>query len=192
MSIELPSEVVWVLNLLGLPWPAVDEDELRACANHLRDYASSLSQTHDGAYAEIKALSGSYSSPSYEILAQRWAEFSTTHVPEVLEVCRAFATALDVAADAVETAKGVIIGALFAMAGEIAADQAAAVFTFGLAEAAVPALVAATRQIVKAALDQLEQQLLAEVLQAALGPLEDKIASALQNMVLRGVEAALP
>jgi plasmid maintenance system antidote protein VapI len=191
MSIELPSEVVWVLNLLGLPWPSVDEDEMRACATHLRDYATSLSGTHDTAYAEIKALSASYSSPSYEILAERWAHFSTTYVPEVVDACRVFATALDVAADAVVAAKGAIIGALVAMAAEMAADQAAAVATLGIAEAAIPALIGATRLIVKDMLDQLEQQLLAEVLQAALTPLEDKIASALQNMVLQGVEAAL-
>jgi hypothetical protein len=191
MSIELPSEVVFVLNLLGLPWPAVDEDEMRACATHLRDYATSLSGTHDTAYAEIKALSASYSSPSYEILAERWAHFSTTYVPEVVDACHVFATALDVAADAVVAAKGAIIGALVAMAAEMAADQAAAVVTLGIAEAAIPALIGATRLIVKGMLDQLEQQLLAEVLQAALTPLEDKIASALQNMVLQGVEAAL-
>jgi hypothetical protein len=142
MSIELPSEVVFVLNMLGLPWPAVDEDEMRACATHLRDYATSLSGTHDTAYAVVAA-------------------------------------------------KGAIIGALVAMAAELAADQAAAVVTLGIAEAAIPALIGATRLIVKGMLDQLEQQLLAEVLQAALTPLEDKIASALQNMVLQGVEAAL-
>jgi len=191
MSIELPQEIVWVLNLLGLPWPAVDEDELRACANHLRDFASALSDTHDGASAEIRALSANYSSPSYDILAQRWATFTTKHVPEVVDACHAFGTALDVGAGAVETAKGVIIGALVAMAGEIAADQGAAVFTFGISEGLIPGIIAGTRQIVKAALDQLEQQLLSEVLQAALGPLEDKVASAVQNMVLQGVEGAL-
>src|SRR5437899_974321 len=121
MSIELPPEIVWVLNLLGLPWPAVDEDDLRVCATHLRDFASALSDTHDGAYAEIKALSASYSSPSYDVLAERWAQFSTAHVPGVVDACHAFATGMDVAADLVEAAKGVIIGALFALAGEIAA-----------------------------------------------------------------------
>jgi hypothetical protein len=88
-------------------------------------------------------------------------------------------------------AKAAILTALGAMAAEILADQAAAAFTFGLSEAAVPAMIAGTRAIVKALLDQLEQQIFAAALEAAVGPLEDKLATALENMVLRGVEAAL-
>lgn len=191
MSLNLPDEVVWVLNMLGLPWPEVDEDQLRDYANHLRTYATDLSDTHGAAHDEVMALSSDYSSPSYDVLAERWAHFSSTHVSELVDACRAFATALDVAADAVIAAKSAILAALVAMAAEIAADQAAAVFTFGLAEAAIPALVAGTRAIVKAALDQLEQTLVAEGLEAVIGPLEDKLASALQNMVLQGVEGAL-
>lgn len=191
MSIDLPEEVVWVFNMLGLPWPDVDEDQLREHASHLREYATSLADTHGSAFAEIQALSASYASPSYDVLAERWAHFSSTHIREMVDACHAFATALDVAAGAVEAAKAAIIGAMVAMAAEVAADQAAAAFTFGLAEAAIPGIVAATRAIVKAALDQLEQQLISMTLEAAIGPLEDKIANAMENMVLRGVETAL-
>jgi hypothetical protein len=191
VSIELPDEVVWVLNLIGLPWPTIDEDQLRAYASHLRTYAQSLSDTHGAAHSDITALSADYDSPSYDVLAERWAEFSSGHVSGLVEACHGFATALDVAADAVVVAKGVIIGALVAMAAEVAADQAAAVFTLGLAEAAEPAIIAGTRYIVKAALDQLEQQLVGEALEAVIGPLEDKLASAIQHMALEGVESML-
>jgi hypothetical protein len=191
MSIELPDEVVWVFNMLGLPWPTIDEDQLRAYGDRLRAYAQSLSDTHGSAHADVTTLSADYQSPAYDELARRWEEFSSSHVTGLVEACRDFATALDVAADAVVVAKGVIIAALVAMAAEVAADQAAAVFTLGLAEAATPAIIAGTRAIVKAALDQLEQQLVAEALQAVLGPLEDRMAAAVQHMVLEGVEAAL-
>jgi hypothetical protein len=191
MSINLPEEVVWVFNMLGLPWPDIDEDQLREHASHLREYAGSLADTHESAFADIKSLSASYAGPSYDVLAERWAHFSSTHINEIVEVCRGFATALEVAADAVVTAKGAVIAALVAMAAEVVADQGAAVVTFGASEALIPGIVAATRAIVKAALDQLEQQLISMALEAAIGPLEDKIQNAIENMVLQGVEAAL-
>ena len=191
MSIDLPPELVWVINMIGLPWPDIEEDQLHTYASQLRDYATSLSDSHNGALGQIQALSSSYSSPSYEILAERWQHFSSTHVPELIDACHAFATTLDVAGDAVHGAKIGILTALAAMATEVLADQAAAVVTLGASEALIPAIVGTTRLAVKYALDQLEQQLVAEGLQAAIGPLEDKLANAVQNMVLRGVEDAL-
>ena len=191
MSIDLPPELVWVINMIGLPWPDIEEDQLHEYASHLREYATSLSDSHSGALAQVQAMSAGYSSPSYDILVERWQHFSSTHVPELIDGCHAFATALDVAGDAVHDAKIGILIALGAMATEIAADQAAAVVTLGASELAIPVIIGTTRLAVKFALDQLEQRLIAEGLQAVLGPIEDKLANAVQNMVLRGVEDAL-
>jgi hypothetical protein len=191
VSIDLPQELVWVINMIGLPWPEIEEDQLHAYASHLREYATSLSDSHNAAHAQIQALSSSYSSPSYDVLAERWQHFASTHVTELIEGCHSFATALDVAGDAVHGAKIGILTALGAMATEVLADQGAAIVTLGASEALIPGIVEGTRLIIKAALDQLEQQLIAEGLQAVLGPLEDKLGNAVQNMVLRGVEDAL-
>jgi hypothetical protein len=191
MSIELPDELVWVIQMIGLPWPTVDEDQLREYAGQLRTYASSLAETHGEAHGRIGDLSASYASPSYDVLAERWAQFSSGHVNQIVEGCHVLAGALEIGADVVVAVKGTIIAALVAMAAEFVADQAAAVATFGLAEAATVAIVEGTKAIVRAALDQLEQQVIAEVLEAALGPLEDRAAAAVEGMVLRGVEAAL-
>jgi hypothetical protein len=179
------------IGLVGLPWPDVDEDELRNHAEHLRAYASSLSDTHGTAHAQIINLSGSYSGPSYEALAERWGRVSASHMHELIEGCRAFATALDVAAETVEFAKKAILTALGAMILVVGADQIAAVMTLGLAEAASLAAIATAKAVVKSVLDQLEQAAIGAALQAAIGPLEDKLAVAVQGMVLHGVEAAL-
>jgi hypothetical protein len=191
MSIELPDELVWAIDMIGLPWPSVDEDQLRAFATHLRTYASSMSETHGAAHARIGELSADYSGPSYEALAERWAQASSSHMTALMDGCHVFADALDVAADAVTVQKGVIIAALAAMAAEFAAEQAAAIVTFGLAEFANAAIVGTTEFIVREALSQLEQQVLGAVLQAAIGPIEDRIAAAVQGMVLRGVQSVL-
>jgi hypothetical protein len=191
VSITLPSELQIAIGLVGLPWPDVDEDQLRNYADHLRTFASSLSDTHGVAHARVSALSGGNSGPSYEALVERWAHVSSSHMNELIEGCHALATALDVSAGAVEIAKKAIIAALVILAAAFIADQAASIATLGLAEAALPLAIEAAKMAMKGALDQLEQMAIAEALQAALGPLEDKLAAAVQGMVLRGVEAAL-
>jgi uncharacterized protein YukE len=191
MSIELPDELVWALSFIGLPWPTVDEDQIHEYASHLRSYASSLEQTHANSHGTIAGLSQGYSGRSYEALFDRWAHATSRHMRELIEACRTFATALDVVADGVVTAKVGILAALAAMVVEFVAEQAAAVETLGLAEFANFAIVGSTRFIVKRLLDQLEQVVIAEVLQAALSPLEATIDQAVQALVLRGMEAAV-
>jgi uncharacterized protein YukE len=191
VSINLPPELVFAIGLVGLPWPDVDEDQLRSYANHLREYASSLQDTHSASHARIGALAAGNSGPAYEALVERWAHVSSSHMSELVDTCHALATALDVAAGAVEVAKDAIIVALAAMAAAFVADQAAAVATLGLAEAATLAIIETGKIAVKAALDQLEQIAIAEALQAAIGPLEEKLAAAVQGMVLHAVEGAL-
>jgi hypothetical protein len=191
VSIDLPPELVFAIGMVGLPWPEVEEDQLRSYADHLRTFASSLSDTHSTAHARIGALSATNAGPAYEALVERWAHVSHSHMRELIDGCHTLATALETAAEAVEVAKKAIIAALVILAAAFVADQAAAIATVGLAEAALPAAIELARVAVKGALDQLEQMAIAEALQAALGPLEDRLAAAVQGMVLRGAEAAL-
>ena len=191
MSIDLPPELVFAIGLVGLPWPEVEEDQLRTYAEHLRTFASSLADTHSTAHARIGALSATNSGPSYEALVERWAHVSSAHMHELVDGCHTLAAALETAAEAVEVAKKAIIVALVVLAAAFVADQAAAIATVGLAEAALPVAIEVSRVAMKGALDQLEQMAIAEALQAALGPLEDRLAAAVQGMVLRDAEAAL-
>jgi hypothetical protein len=188
---DLPDELVWVLNMLGLPWPTIDEDTLRDYASELRSFGSSMTDTHGQAGATVNALSAGASGPSYEALIERWAQASSNHVQVLLDMCNTCAGALEVAADAVVAAKVGIIAALTAMAAEFAADQVAAVFTFGVAEVAEAGIVEATKAIVQGVLDQLEQEGIGAVLQAVLGPLEDKVAAMVEDLAYKGLDAAL-
>jgi hypothetical protein len=191
MSITLPSELEVAIGLVGLPWPDVDEDQLRAFAEHLRSFVTSLSDTHGTAHTTISGLGASNAGPSYEALLTRWAHVSSSHMNELVEGCHALATALDAAAEAVVIAKEAILAALAVLAAAFIADQAAAVATLGLAEAALPLAIETAKFAMKSALEQLEQMAIAEALDLAIGPLEDKLAAAVQGMVLQGVEAAL-
>lgn len=110
---------------------------------------------------------------------------------DLIEGCRTVATALDMAADAIITAKGVAIGELLALAASFVADQAAAVATFGIAEAAEALVVEAAKKCVNFLEQELEQMVIGKVIEEAMTPLEGIVAKAVNGLVYQGLEAAV-
>ncbi|MGK4580387.1 hypothetical protein [Kitasatospora sp. HPMI-4] len=191
MAIELPDELVWVMNLLGLNWPEVNEDKVREFANHVRQFAKNIDSTHENATSTIRRMSEAYQADSYQVLVERWAKMSSDHMTELVEVCGTVATVLDVAADAIVGAKVAVITELGIMAAECIADQAAAVATLGAAEAAEVLLIEATKKVVNGILQQVEQQIIGELVGKAVGPLAEVVERAAGGLVFEGVQAAL-
>jgi hypothetical protein len=175
MSLDLPAELEWAISFIGLPWPSIEEDQLREYATHLRTFGSSLAATHGDARGTVLALSADNFGESIDAVVDRWGYASSAHLQNLVDACNGFANALEVAADGVVTAKLGIIAALTAMAAEFA----------------TVAIVGTTRWIVKGLLSQLEQVVIAEALQIALTPLENKLQAAVKDLALHGVEAAL-
>lgn len=116
MSVELPGEVVWFLNLIGVNWPNVDEDQVRVFAGHVRSFAANIDNTHQAATSTVRQMSSAYSGSSYEQLVAIWARMSNNHMTQLVDACHAVATAVDVAADAIMAAKMAAIGELAALA----------------------------------------------------------------------------
>ncbi len=191
MSVELPGEVVWFLNLIGVQWPNVDEDQVRAFAGHVRDFGNNIDGTHQAATSTIQQMGSAYTGNSYEQLVETWARMSNDHMRELVEACHVVATALDVAADAIVAAKVAAIAELVALVASFVADQAAAVVTFGAAEAAEALIIEAGKKLINALIQQLEQQIIGEVIQAAVAPLEQVVERALGGLVFKGLEGAL-
>ena len=187
MSIQLPSELTWCLNMLGIPWPDIDEDELHNWATQVRTYANNTADTHDAAHAKVKSLATTTHGDSYDALSAGWEKASGTHMKEMVGGCQMFAGALDAAADVVVVVKGAIIAALAAMAAQIAAAQASAAITGGASEATIPAVVQTTQTAVQGQLNQLAQQVISGLLQAVATPLEDTIARAVEGMLFPGI-----
>jgi hypothetical protein len=105
---------------------------------------------------------------------------------------------LDLLADALDAGALVVIGMktecivqIGVLAGELLADQAAAAVTFGAAEAAIPAEVAATDSILDELVSQAEQQVASYVEQVLMGPLYDAAASAAGNIATQLVGEAM-
>jgi uncharacterized protein YukE len=191
VAIDLPSEVVSFLNFIGINWPDVDEDQVRAFAGHVRDFANNIDGTHQAASSTIQQMSSAYSGSSYEQLVQTWANMSSSHMQDLIEGCNVVATAMDVAADVITGAKVAAIAELVVMAASFVADQAAAVLTFGIAEAAEAAIIEGAKKIVNDLIDQLEQHIIGEVLEAAVSPLEQVVERAVSGLVFQGAQSAL-
>lgn len=187
MSIQLPSELTWCLNMLGIPWPDIDEDELHNWATQVRTYANNTADTHAAAHAKVKALASTSHGDSYDALRAGWESASNTHMTNMAQGCHLFSDALDAAADVVVVVKGAIIAALAAMAAQIAAAQATAAITGGASEATIPAVVQTTQTTVQSQLANLAQQVIGGLLQAVATPLEDTIAKAVEGMVFPGI-----
>jgi uncharacterized protein YukE len=191
VSIELPDELVWVMNLLGLNWPDVDEDEMREWASHVREFATGLQDAHDDTHGVLQGLAEVYQGASYEALVERWGRASKEHMTVLIDCCGVLATGLEIAAVGIVAAKSAVIAELIAMAAEFAAEQAAAVATLGLAEAANVVIIEAGKRIVNAILDQIEQEIVGQLVSTAVEPFQAAIERAVSGLVFEGVEAAL-
>ena len=175
MAIELPQPVVDFLNFIGVSFPQINEDSVRAFGTHVREFAQNIQSTHDSATSTVQQVGQAYQGASYELLVSRWADMSAAHMKELVEACNTVATALDVAADFIVGKKVEAIAQFAVMAAEFVADQAASIATLGLAEAAEVAIVAAAKELSKFLEQELEQYLIGEVLQAAMPPLVEAI-----------------
>jgi uncharacterized protein YukE len=191
MAIELPEEVVSLLQFIGINWPDVNEDKVREFGSHVRDFATKVDETHKDSTATVKQMADVYQGASYDALMAKWEQLSSSHMSELVTACHAVATALDVAADVIVTMKGVAIAELVGLAVSFVADQAAAVLTFGLAEAAEALIIAAAKKCIDYLEQQLEQHIIGAVIEAAINPLVDVVGKAVSGMVFKAAESAL-
>jgi hypothetical protein len=164
---------------------------LAGLAGHVREFAANLKDTHDAASSTISEMSAAYSGSSYEQLVQTWAHLSTSHMQELQEGCGVVATALDVAADVIVAMKTEAIAQLVVMAATFIADQAAAVATLGLAEAAEAAIVLAAKELVKYLEQELIQHIMGEVIGKAVAPLEAVVEKAVSGLTYEAAGALL-
>ncbi|MET9177212.1 hypothetical protein ABZX88_03170 [Kitasatospora aureofaciens] len=191
MAIELPGELVWVMDLLGLPWPKVNEDKVREFAGHVRKFASNIDHTHAEATATLQEMAHHYQAKSYEQMVARWSKMTNDHLHEVVAVCNASATALDAGADAIVAMKLAVIAELGVLAAEAVGGAIATVATLGLASALDAVAVAATRRVVSTAIKAAEEEIIALLITKATEPLQQEVEKAVKGMVFAGVKKAL-
>jgi uncharacterized protein YukE len=191
VAIELPGPVIDFLNFIGVDFPRVNEDHVREFATHVRTFASNIEDTHTAATGTVQRMSGAYTGASYEALVARWSQMSSSHMQELIEICGTVATALDVAAGYIEGKKYEAIAQLGVMAAAFVADQAAAIATFGIAEAAEVAIVAGAKEVTKFLEQELEQYIIGEVIEKAVTPLEGVVEKAVNGLMFSAASSVL-
>ncbi|MFI9415112.1 WXG100-like domain-containing protein [Nocardia gamkensis] len=186
MSIELPSEVALFLNCIGVPYPDVNEDDVRALGKYVSDFANSVAGTHDLATGTITELGAVYSGESYEALVAAWARMSASHMRDLDKACHIVAGALDVAADVITAVKIAVLAELAALAASYAvvlATPGAVGYTLAVREV--------TRRVCQGMEDMLLSYIVAEVIGKAIEPLEDTIGRLINGTVREAAREVL-
>ncbi|MFG2227744.1 WXG100 family type VII secretion target [Streptomyces sp. NPDC048644] len=191
MALELPDAVVSLLDFIGVHWPDVNEDKVREFAEHVRDFAGKVQQSHQDATSSVEQLSEIYQGASYDALMAKWGQMSSSHMNELVTACHTVATALEAAAGVIVTMKGAAIAELVVLAVTFIADQAAAAVTFGLAEIAEAGIIAAARKATSYLEQQLEQYVVGQVIEAAITPLVEVVGNAVSGLVFENTAKAL-
>ena len=179
---DLPMPVVNFLNVIGVEWPYINEDQVMHFASLARQFGTAVSTTHQDATDAVSKIAQAHQGASTQAMQSGWAELSSKHVSEIVDGCGVLADALEAWAGYIVVQKGVAIAELVTMAAAFVADQAAAVATFGLAEAAVPVIIAAAKKLAESLIDDLEQYVLGKVIEAAAKPLFAKVESMLSGL----------
>ncbi|MEU2631919.1 hypothetical protein, partial [Kitasatospora sp. NPDC007106] len=171
MALELPPELAAVLDLLGLHWPRVNEDELDRLADGLRGVASQIDSVQMVADKALTALGEVYHGTSADRLAELWRTVST-YSGLVVEACGVAANALNAAALGIEACKSATVVQLVATQGELAVSS-----LLGPADSA--AVLAAGRQI----LSTLLEDAVSTLGQALAQPVADLVETVVKQLV---------
>ncbi|POX44859.1 hypothetical protein C3488_31470 [Streptomyces sp. Ru72] len=191
MSMMLPDELEWVLEMLGYRWPTADEDKLKECAALWRKFGDDVTELHTAANASARQVVAHNAGESIDAFTKTYAKFdgggSGGYLANAAQAAHIIATVLEACAYLVEFAKWAVIAQLIALAIEIAAAQAAAPFTFGLSEVGALGATQATRLIVRRLLDELKEALLEAIVEAMKEPAISMIEAIITDLIRQTV-----
>lgn len=179
---DLPMPVVTFLNLVGIEWPYLNEDSLHQFATLTREFGQAVAQTHEDATQAVANIAQAYQGPSTRAMSSGWAQLSATHVNEVTDACSILADALDAWAVYVVAQKGEALVQLVELAVGYATALAAAPETLGASLTALPGLEELGEALGNSLIQDLEQYVIGEVIEAASKPLVAKVEAMLAGL----------
>ncbi|MEU3559672.1 hypothetical protein [Kitasatospora sp. NPDC006786] len=187
MGVVLPDELAWLLDLIGVHWPNVDEDEFYEMATALRSFADEVDNGRAGTVVAVQRMVAENLGAATTAFEAHWNKLNGTHLHNLAEGGRMLATALDGVALVIAGAKGAAVVQLGILAGEVVAAQAAAPFTFGLSEFGALGATQITRIAVKKLLKEAEQQIVAQLMEIAKAPIMNALAGMAADLAIQAV-----
>lgn len=178
MGKKLPDELVEVLDLVGVKWPNIDEDEVRDCAKDYRHLAEGIRDViKEGNHACSHIVGGRSKGKTVQAIDRRWGRLTTKDLIT-------FANALDDLGDALDDCAGFIEGCKVACITELGTTAATATagavgmfFTAGLSgllsAAAIGACRLALHEAIDYAIGEITSIVTEEIETKILGKIED-------------------
>ncbi len=195
MSLTLPDDLTWVLNLLGFMWPEADEDKLRACAQAWRAFGAEVVRINQDTRLVAAQVTADNSAQSIDAFDRYWHGVGGAggDFDRAREAAGHMATALDDMATLVEGVKIAIIFQLGLLAAEIIADQLAAPETLGLSEGVGAGEILITRgilrRIIRDGIHQVGREIVQQLKGRVLALFRRILATALRRAVAGAVVA---
>ncbi|MEU3824711.1 YwqJ-related putative deaminase [Streptomyces sp. SID161] len=190
MGIVLPDIVDRALDLAGVDWPNVDEDDYTDMADALREFADKFEDHGGNAHKAITRILSSSEGWAVDSMQKHWSYVKTSHLEKIPDVARTFAFVCDRIAEitiAMKTKAAVELGVL---AGTIVAELAASGVTLGISAAAAAGEVILMRQIAKRLVKEAIEEILAEIAAKLAEPVTAKLEELAVDTALDLAEGA--
>ncbi|MFD6343126.1 nucleic acid/nucleotide deaminase domain-containing protein [Streptomyces roseolus] len=186
MGKTLPDDLVEILDLVGVSWPNIDEDEVRNNATDYRNLAKGVrSIITQGNQACSHIVSGKSKGQTVQAIDRRWGKLTTKDL-------KTFSTALDSLADALDDCAGFIEGCKIACitdlsiaAGAATVGVVGAIFTLGTSAAVSALAIAACRVALHEAIDYA----VGEITNVVTERIEAKILAQIEDLFTDSLDA---
>ncbi|MER6774677.1 nucleic acid/nucleotide deaminase domain-containing protein [Streptomyces bacillaris] len=172
----LPDDLVDVLNLIGIDWPQIDEDEIEAAAKDYRKLADGVRDAvKEGNNACSHLVAGKSKGDTVSAIDRRWGKLTTRDLATFAKGCDDLADALDECSGLIVTCKVAIIAKLSATAATAAAGAVSMFFTAGIGGLVSAGALLAARLIIQEAIDLAVERITAVVTEKVEGKILSEI-----------------
>ncbi|GAA2303294.1 YwqJ-related putative deaminase [Streptomyces kunmingensis] len=190
MGIVLPDIVDQALDLVGIDWPNVDEDDYTEMADSLREFAEKFEGHGGDAHKAFTRILSSSEGWAVDSMEKHWSYVKTSHLEKIPDVARTFAFVCDRIAEIIIAMKTKATVELGVLAGTIVAELAASGVTLGISAAAAAAEIVLMRQIVKRLVKEAIEEILAEIAARLAEPVTAKLEELAIDTALDLLEGA--
>ncbi|MGW3322903.1 DUF6531 domain-containing protein [Streptomyces virginiae] len=170
MAVTVPDWADTLLDLIGVAWPNVDEDAYREMADALREFAEDLLDDGQLANNHVERLLSASKGESIEALNRHWNTVRGKHFKDIAEAARTIASAMDMAAGAVEGMKYAALVQLGYLAAEAGIALSLIPVTAGLSALFGAAAMRLTQEVVKRLIKECVEEAVGYIVAAMTEP----------------------